>query len=90
MILKIGTLKQLAAQAGHILQPVYEHIAFNIHTLDDNYGADRDIDEDDGGYKFAYFLEFTLPVNPRKRLLVTNPQTPKIATCSDGCASFGH
>lgn len=50
MILKLGTLKELAKHADSILKPVYDHIAFNVRILDENYGADRELDEDDGGY----------------------------------------
>lgn len=32
------------------------------------------------------FADLPYPVNPRKRLLVTIPQTPEIATFGDGCA----
>lgn len=50
MILKLGTLKELAKHADSILKPVYDHIAFIVRILDENYGADRELDEDDGGY----------------------------------------
>ena len=32
------------------------------------------------------FADLPYPANLRKRLLVTCPQTPEIATCGDGCA----
>ena len=50
MILKLGTLKQLEAQADRILKPIYDHVVYSLHILDDTYGTDRDLDEDDGGY----------------------------------------
>ena len=50
MILKLGTLKQLEVQADRILKPVAVHFASSVRILDETYGADRDLDEDDGGY----------------------------------------
>lgn len=62
MILKLGTKKQLEAQSGHILKPVYNHIAFNVRILDETYGEGRDLDKDDGGYILLFDTEEDLQV----------------------------
>ena len=50
MFLKIGTLNDLELLSGKLPEEVFRHLHSNIQILDDNYGANRNIDRDDGGY----------------------------------------
>lgn len=50
MIMKIGTAVQLASKAHLIPAELLDHIAMNVHILDKEYGVERDIVNDDGGY----------------------------------------
>ena len=49
MIHKLGHTSELATVAITDLK-LLDYIRAGLTALDDNYGADRDIDEDDGGY----------------------------------------
>jgi len=50
MFLKIGTLNDLDLLNGKLPEGVFRHLHSNIQILDENYGANRNIDRDDGGY----------------------------------------
>lgn len=50
MILKIGTLKDLDRNKEKMPEEVFRHLHYSIELLEENYGAERDIDHDDGGY----------------------------------------
>ena len=50
MILKIGTLKDLDRDKEKMPEEVFRHLRYSIELLEENYGAERDIDHDDGGY----------------------------------------
>ena len=50
MVYKISTLKELEAVAEHIPICVYNKIHAIIAMLEHEYGADRNVDESDGGF----------------------------------------
>ena len=50
MYYKLGTVKQLEAVKDSIPAEVYEKIYDIISTLDSEYGANRNVDENDGGF----------------------------------------
>lgn len=54
MILKLGTLNDLERLNGELPEEVFWHLHSNIQILDENYGATRDVDRDDGGYALLF------------------------------------
>lgn len=54
MILKIGTLKDLERNKEKMPEEVFRHLRYSIELLEKNYGAERDIDHDDGGYVLLF------------------------------------
>ena len=54
MILKIGTLKDLDRNKEKMPEEVFRHLRYSIELLEENYGAERDIDHDDGGYVLLF------------------------------------
>ena len=54
MILKLGTLNDLERINGELPEEVFWHLHSNIQILDENYGATRDVDRDDGGYALLF------------------------------------
>ena len=46
MILKFGTLKELAQHKGQMSEEVFCHLHSSLRILDENYGANRNIDLD--------------------------------------------
>ena len=49
MVYKIGTLSELN-KLPSMDEKIRERISENLEILDDNYGSDRDIDKNNGGY----------------------------------------
>ena len=50
MIFKFGTQNALQRHKEEMPCEVFSHLRYSIDLLDENYGADRDIDHDDGGF----------------------------------------
>jgi len=50
MYYKLGTIKDLEAVKDKIPTEVYDKIHEILSTLDNEYGANRNIDENDGGF----------------------------------------
>lgn len=57
MILKFGTLKELAQHKGQMSEEVFCHLHSSLRILDENYGANRNIDLDDGGFALLFDTE---------------------------------
>ena len=49
MIFKFGTRKAFQHHRAEKPEEVFRHLRHSIDLLDENYGAGRDIDHDDGG-----------------------------------------
>ncbi len=54
MILKFGTRNALQLHKEEMPSEVFEHLRYSINLLDENYGANRDIDHDDGGFVLLF------------------------------------
>ena len=54
MILKFGTRKAFQRHRAEMPGEVFSHLQYNIDLLEENYGADRDIDHDDGGFVLLF------------------------------------
>jgi len=50
MLYKFGTKKEIEAIKGEIPDVLYQTALNIVKSLDENYGADRDVDEEDGGF----------------------------------------
>lgn len=57
MILKFGTLNGLAQHKSEMPEEVFCHLHSSIRILDENYGANRNIDLDDGGFALLFETE---------------------------------
>ena len=57
MIFKFGTRKAFQHHKEDMPREVFSHLQYSIDLLDENYGAGRDIDHDDG----SFVLLFTHP-----------------------------
>ena len=49
MVYKLGTLSELS-KLPSMDEKICERIAENLGVLDDNYGSNRDVDKNNGGY----------------------------------------
>ena len=54
MIFKFGTRKAFQHHREEMPEEVFRHLRHSIDLLDENYGADRDIDHDDGGFVLLF------------------------------------
>ena len=54
MIFKFGTRKAFQLHKEEIPREVFSHLQYSIDLLDENYGAGRDIDHDDGGFVLLF------------------------------------
>ena len=54
MIFKFGTRKAFQHHKEDMPREVFSHLQYSIDLLDENYGADRDIDRDDGGFVLLF------------------------------------
>ena len=54
MILKFGTRKAFQHHREEMPEEVFRHLRHSIDLLDENYGANRDIDRDDGGFVLLF------------------------------------
>ena len=54
MIFKFGTRKAFQLHKEEMPDEVFSHLRYSIDLLDENYGADRDIDHDDGGFVLLF------------------------------------
>jgi hypothetical protein len=50
MLYKFGTTKELEAIKGKIPDTLYQTALNIVKALDENYGENRDVDEEDGGF----------------------------------------
>ena len=50
MLYEFGTAKEIKAIKGKIPDALYQTALNIVKTLDENYGADRDVDSEDGGF----------------------------------------
>ncbi len=50
MIFKFGTRKAFQLHKEEMPDEVFSHLRYSIDLLDENYGTNRDIDHDDGGF----------------------------------------
>ncbi len=54
MILKFGTRKAFQLHKEEMPREVFSHLRYSIDLLDENYGANRNIDHDDGGFVLLF------------------------------------
>ena len=54
MIFKFGTRKAFQHHRAEMPEEVFRHLRHSIDLLDENYGAGRDIDHDDGGFVLLF------------------------------------
>ena len=54
MIFKFGTRKAFQHHRAEMPEEVFSHLQYSIDLLDENYGAERDIDHDDGGFVLLF------------------------------------
>ena len=54
MIFKFGTRKDFQRHRAEMPDEVFSHLQYSIDLLDENYGANRDIDHDDGGFVLLF------------------------------------
>ena len=54
MIFKFGTRKAFQHHRAEMPEEVFSHLRYSIDLLDENYGANRDIDHDDGGFVLLF------------------------------------
>ena len=54
MIFKFGTRRAFQRHRVEMPGEVFSHLQYNIDLLEENYGADRDIDHDDGGFVLLF------------------------------------
>ena len=54
MIFKFGTRNAFQLHKEDMPREVFSHLQYRIDLLDENYGADRDIDHDDGGFVLLF------------------------------------
>ncbi len=54
MIFKFGTRKAFQRHKEEMPSEVFSHLRHSIGLLDENYGAGRDIDHDDGGFVLLF------------------------------------
>ena len=54
MFLKFGTQNALQLHKEEMPREVFSHLQYSIDLLDENYGAGRDIDRDDGGFVLLF------------------------------------
>ena len=54
MILRLYTLEDLQLHREEMPEEVFRHLYSSIQILDENYGAERDIDHDDGGFVLLF------------------------------------
>ena len=54
MIFKFGTQNALQRHKEEIPREVFSHLQYSIDLLEENYGAGRDIDHDDGGFVLLF------------------------------------
>jgi len=50
MLYKIGTVKEIEAIKGKIQNELYQAVLAIVTILDDQYGPERDVDREDGGF----------------------------------------
>ena len=50
MLYKLGTVAEIKAIKGKIPKELYTTVLDILTALDENYGEDRDVDGEDGGY----------------------------------------
>ena len=54
MIFKFGTRKAFQRHKEEMPSEVFSYLRYSIDLLDENYGAGRDIDHDDGGFVLLF------------------------------------
>lgn len=50
MLHKVGTVREIEKIKNNLPNEVYQAALSIVTALDDNYGEDRDVDENDGGF----------------------------------------
>ena len=54
MTFKFGTRKAFQHHRAEMPEEVFSHLQYSIDLLEENYGAGRDIDHDDGGFVLLF------------------------------------
>ena len=82
MIYKIGTLKQLETVKKNIPSDIYNKIYEIVAMLDREYGADRNVEDNDGGY--VVYADSQDEIKQAIKLMRLNKKVPELVDVIGG------
>ena len=82
---KIGTIKQLEEIKEKISLDVYDKIYDIISVLDREYGADRNFEDNDGG--FVIYADSQDEIDEVRNIMHLNKKVPELVDVIGGCTN---